>query len=213
MLSEAASFVAVCAAVIVTPGQDTALTVRITLTAGRRSGFATAAGVASGQACWSVAAAAGLTAVLLASDAAFTTIKVLGAAYLILLGAHALREATRRDRCLVPVAPTGHSGPDVAGAYRQGLLSNLANPKMAAFFGSLLPQFVAGSHSTFVPSLALGGAFCGMTLAWLSLYAIALTRLRSLLERPAARRWLDAVTGTALVAFGVKLAVARAPGQ
>ncbi|HWM09910.1 MAG TPA: LysE family transporter, partial [Solirubrobacteraceae bacterium] len=85
---------------------------------------------------------------------------------------------------------------------RQGLLSNLGNPKMAVFFSSLLPQF----GSSFAVLLALGLLFCALTLAWLCAYALAVARAGDVLRRPRVRRTLDAVTGTALVALGLRLA-------
>jgi threonine/homoserine/homoserine lactone efflux protein len=93
-------------------------------------------------------------------------------------------------------------------AFRQGLVSNLGNPKMAVFFSSLLPQFVPGTP-TFASLFALGIVFCAMTFAWLSLYAVVVERAGAVLRRPRVRRWLDAVTGTVLVALGLRVATTR----
>jgi threonine/homoserine/homoserine lactone efflux protein len=93
----------------------------------------------------------------------------------------------------------------VAQALREGLLSNLGNPKMAVFFASLLPQFAPEGSSSFAVLLALGFLFCAMTLAWLSLYAVAISRFGGLLTTTV-RRVLDAVTGAVLVALGYRLA-------
>ena len=92
------AFVGVAALVIVTPGPDTALTVRNALLGGRRAGVATAAGVALGLAVWTAAASAGLAALLVASEPAFVAVKLAGAAYLVLLGAQTLLHALRGDR-------------------------------------------------------------------------------------------------------------------
>jgi threonine/homoserine/homoserine lactone efflux protein len=94
-----------------------------------------------------------------------------------------------------PVKAGGHG-------YRQGLLSNLGNPKMAVFFTGLLPQFAG----TFQTMLALGIVFAALTLAWLTLYACAVARARRALSRSRARRTLDAVTGAALIALGLRVA-------
>ena len=96
MLQTVAAFLAVSAVVICTPGQDTALTIRNTLSGGRRSGVTTAVGVSLGQAVWTVAASAGLVAILSASEPAFRALKVAGAAYLVFLGAETLWSALRR---------------------------------------------------------------------------------------------------------------------
>jgi threonine/homoserine/homoserine lactone efflux protein len=197
-LGELAAFVGVSLIVICTPGQDTALTIRNTLVGGRGGGIKTALGVASGQLTWALASSAGLAAVLLASRPLFTGIRLAGAAYLLLLGAQALLAAARgREH-----APARRRR---GAAYRQGILSNLGNPKMVVFFTSLLPQF----GSSFAAMLALGAVFATMTLAWLSLYALAVARAAALLSRIRVRRALDALTGCALAALGLRLATER----
>jgi threonine/homoserine/homoserine lactone efflux protein len=196
-MTELLAFLGVAVVVIVTPGQDTALTVRNTLAGGRRAGVQTAAGVVAGQAVWALAAAAGVAALLVASEPAFVALKVAGAAYLIYLGAQALLAAVRhRPRAEL------ERGATPGRELRQGLLSNLGNPKMAVFFSSLLPQFA----DSFAALLALGLLFCALTLLWLSAYALAVARAGDVLRRPRVRRTIDAVTGTALVALGVRLA-------
>ena len=203
MLAGLAAFVAVAAVVIVTPGQDTALTIRNTLVGGRRAGIFTALGVSSGQAVWALATSAGLAALIAASQPAFVAIKLGGAAYLVWLGLHSLRAAWRRVATGRREREAG--GPSPRTAFRQGATSNLGNPKMAVFFTSLLPQF-AGS---FAGLLALGVVFAVLTVAWLSAYALVVARAGATLRRPAVRRILDAVTGAVLVAFGLRLATER----
>ncbi len=206
MLESLTAFVAVSAVVICTPGQDTALTIRNTLAGGRRNGIATALGVAGGQALWTLAASAGVVALLSASEPAFHALKLAGAAYLVYLEAQSLFAALRRhsvDRLQQSVAKSG--GSTSSRAFRQGGISNLGNPKMAVFFASLLPQFAPRESTSFIWLLALGLLFCAMTLGWVTLYAVAVARVRSLFVGPA-RRALDAVTGTVLVIFGLRLA-------
>ncbi len=98
MPPDIAAFLGVATLVIVTPGQDTALTVRNTLAGGRRGGIFTALGVVTGQASWALATSAGITGLLLASEPAFRALKLAGAAYLVLLGAQAMRDALSRRR-------------------------------------------------------------------------------------------------------------------
>jgi threonine/homoserine/homoserine lactone efflux protein len=202
-MAELAAFLAVAVVVIVTPGQDTALTVRNTIAGGRRAGVRTAAGVVCGQAVWALAAAVGVAALLAASEPALVALKLAGAAYLVHLGARALLAAVRRDRSSGehPAA----ARPARGHALRQGLLSNLANPKMAVFFTSLLPQF----GDSLPALLGLGLLFCGLTFLWLGAYALAVARADDVLLRPGVRRAIDAVTGTALVALGLRLAAAE----
>ena len=201
------AFVAVSAVVICTPGQDPALTIRNTLAGGRRSGVATAAGVALGQTIWTLAASAGVVALLSASEPAFRALKLAGAAYLVYLGAQSLYGALRGGGAhSLQQSVAKLPGLTSSRALRQGILSNLGNPKMAVFFVSLLPQFAPGRSASFFALLALGLLFCSMTLGWLTLYAIAVARVRRLLAGPT-RRGLDALTGIVLFVFGVRLAL------
>lgn len=200
------AFVAVSAVVIATPGQDTALVIKSTLAAGRAGGVSTAFGVSAGQAVWALATSVGLAAVLVASERVFLALKLVGAAYLVWLGLHALWNAVRRR---APDAEGKAARPlSRRSAFRQGTLSNLGNPKMAVFFTSLLPQF-AGDGAAFLDLLALGLLFAGLTLAWLSVYAFVIERASCALRRTAVRRALDAVTGIVLVALGLRLATER----
>jgi threonine/homoserine/homoserine lactone efflux protein len=197
------AFLPVALLVIVTPGPDTAVTVRSALLGGRGPGVLTALGAITGQMCWTLAAAAGVTALLLASEPVFLALKVAGAVYLVYLGAQALRAAFRG------VAPEERLGAgraiSPATAYRQGLLSDLGNPKIGAFFTSLLPQF-AGAHPGFGTMVGLGAMFAVLTLAWLVAYVCAVDRAAAVLRRSGVRRAMEAVTGTVLVALGLRLA-------
>jgi threonine/homoserine/homoserine lactone efflux protein len=211
MLDNLFAFVAVSAVVICTPGQDTALTIRNTLTSGRRSGIATAGGVAAGQAVWTVAASAGAVALLTASEPVFRTLKLVGAAYLLYLGAQSLWVAVRgRGKPRPSAGGAGLARSSSRKALREGLFSNLGNPKMAVFFASLLPQFAPEGRASFAALLALGLLFCALTFAWLTFYAVAIARLGRLLTATV-RRALDAVTGVVLVALGLRLATDQRP--
>ena len=206
VLASLAAFIGVSLVVICTPGQDTALTIRNTLAGGRRSGVATAGGVALGLATWTGAASLGVVALLSASEPAFRALKLVGAGYLVYLGVLSLHAAVRgrahgRE-------PRGGTSLTPGRALRQGLVSNLGNPKIALFFASLLPQFAPEGRGAFAGFLALGLLFSAMTLAWLSLYAVVVHRLRGALGGPV-RRALDAVTGFVLVALGLRVAAAE----
>jgi threonine/homoserine/homoserine lactone efflux protein len=238
------AFLGVSVVVIVVPGPDTALTIRNALAGGRRAGVATAAGVATGQAVWTVAAGVGVAELIQASEPAFRVMRTVGAAYLIFLGLQSLGKALRTTRHPDPavglwttrrrfpaVGLPSRLGPPqrrvelrrgrvaaplgrvAAGGWmspgrglRQGVVSNLANPKMAAFFLSLLPQFAAAGGGA-GPVLMLGLVFCLMTLGWLALYSVVVDRARVVLRRPRVRRALDGLSGVALVGFGARLAV------
>jgi threonine/homoserine/homoserine lactone efflux protein len=207
-VTDLVGFVALAIVVIVTPGPDTALVIRNTLVAGRPAGVMTAAGVALGQATWSVATSVGVAALLVAAEPAFAALKLAGAAYLIYLGAQSLWSAFR-GRAAHPAAAGTVGRVRTATALRQGILSNLTNPKMAVFFPSLLPQFVAADAPSFLALFALGLLFCLMTLAWLTTYAFAVARAGDILRRSGVRRAIEAVTGLVLLAFGIRVATVR----
>jgi threonine/homoserine/homoserine lactone efflux protein len=199
-------FVGVAVVVIVTPGPDTALTVRNALVGGRRAGVRTAAGVVAGQAVWTLATSAGIAALLVASRPAFTALRYAGAAYLLYLGLRSLLAAVR-DGGDPPARRPGR--PPAVAAFRQGLVSNLANPKSAVFFTSLLPQFAPSGRASFPALLALGLVYCSITLAWLCASAAAVARVGVALRRPLVRRAIEAVTGVVLTALGFRLATER----
>jgi threonine/homoserine/homoserine lactone efflux protein len=129
-------------------------------------------------------------------------LKLAGALYLIWIGIQMLRA---RDQVIFS---TGRSSGSGAKALRQGLLSDLGNPKIAVFFTSFLPQFVHGG-AVFLPLLLLGSLFAVLTLTWLAVYALLIGRSSGLLRRPRVRKALDRFTGVVLIAFGVRLALER----
>ncbi|MBV9818754.1 MAG: LysE family translocator [Solirubrobacterales bacterium] len=202
-------FLGVAAVVIVAPGPDTAVVTKNGLLHGRRLGLATAFGVNCGLLVWTVATASGLAALVRASEVAFTVLKFVGAAYLIWLGIQALR--ARRTATAAPGgAGGGATRPISAGrGFRQGLASNLSNPKIALMFTSLLPQFVSPGTPVLRPFLVLGGVFVAMTLLWLCGYAVVAARAARLLQRPRVARAIDGVTGVVLIGFGLRLATER----
>jgi RhtB (resistance to homoserine/threonine) family protein len=198
-------FLGVAAVLIVVPGPDMALVTKNAVIHGRRAALETAFGVGAGLAVWTVASALGVASLVRASATAFTAVKLLGAAYLIWLGVQALRSARHRW----VRADENASERFVLGTragFRQGLLSNLGNPKIAAFFTSLLPQFIGSGRAVLVPFLLLGGMFVLMTLAWLSAYALVAVRASTVLRRPRVKATLDRLTGVVLIGLGVRLA-------
>lgn len=203
-MGELVAFLAVALVVICTPGPDTALTVRNSLLGNRRAGIFTALGVSTGQLVWTLAASIGIAALLVASEPAFQALKLAGAAYLIWLGVQTLWSVVRRQSRERDSEP--RRAVSARQAWRQGVLSNLGNPKSAAFFTSLLPQFGDGS---FFALLALGLLYSALTLTWLTGYAVVVNKAGDVLRRERVRRAIDAVMGAVLVAFGIRLAERR----
>jgi len=201
------TFLGISAAVIVSPGPDTALTVRNTFLGGRHGGILTAVGVSAGQVVWSVGTSLGLLALLLTSESVFQALKLLGAAYLGYLGVKSLRSAFRGR------SPRGSESQQDAraqlgglAAFRQGLLNNLANPKMAVFFASVLPQFAPPGHGMLWVLVLLGIVFSALTFLWLTLYAVVIARAGEFVRGSRIRRAIDGTAGMALIGLGVSVA-------
>lgn len=210
MVNQFAAFAGVAVLLIITPGPDMALVLRNALIGGRRSAIFTAFGVVSGLVIRTLAASAGMAALLVASEPAFIAVKLAGAAYLIYLGAQALWGAIHRAHSNGD--SMGHGSVSRLGAtaaFRQGMVSNLGNPKIAVFFTSLLPQFTPNDDASFTALLLLGLCFCALGLAWLTAYAFLVAKAGDLLRRPAIRRSIEGLTGTVLVALGLRLANAH----
>jgi len=197
------AFLGISVLVIVTPGPDTAITVRNTLLGGRSGGIASALGVALGQGIWALGTSLGVIGLLLASSAAFHAVQLLGAAYLIFLGVQSLWAALHDRGASLTMAAAEHRL-SWSRAFRQGIASDLGNPKMAVFFASLLPQFAPTPD--FPNLLGLGLVFCAMTFAWLSAYAVVVSRARDWLLQSWIKQALEAVTGAVLVVLGLRLA-------
>jgi threonine/homoserine/homoserine lactone efflux protein len=197
-------FLALSVLLIVIPGPDTAMVTKNAVVGGRRSGVFAALGVSVGLTIWTAAAALGIAALLRASSVAFFTLKVVGAIYLTWVGVQMLR-----SRGLAGGDDLSSRAASGVRALRQGLLSDLGNPKIAVFFTSLLPQFVHGHGSAFVPLLLMGVTFAALTLVWLAAYALAVGHASGVLRKAAVRKALDRFTGLVLIGFGVRLAFER----
>lgn len=199
------AFVAVSIAVVVIPGPDMALVARNVLRHGRSAGFATSVGICTGVLGWAIAAALGVATLLATSAAAFTALKLAGAAYLIYLGITTLRA---RDLSGVEGA-SGSSQLPWHRAWLQGALSALLNPKLGVFFLTLLPQFIAPGDPSALRALQLAVVFELIGLVWLLIYSAMLGALGTALGRPGPRRLMRWMTGTILVGLGARVALER----
>jgi threonine/homoserine/homoserine lactone efflux protein len=190
----------------ISPGPDMALVTTTSLLHGRAAAIRTSLGISTGTLIWATLAGLGVAALLAASAEAFAVIRLLGAAYLVYLGARALLEAFRGPTLVgavtEPVPTTAARRP-----YRQGLLTNLLNPKVGLFYTTLVPQLVDPGDPIALVSIAVGAAHATIGLAWLVALAVVVDRLGDVLRRPRIRRALAGATGTILVAFGLRVAV------
>ena len=197
-----AAYVAVIALLIFTPGPDTALVIRNALGSGARAATATAFGVGLGSLVWALASLLGIAVLLQASATAFTVLKLAGAAYLAYLGVKTLL-AGRRS-----ATPATVAGLDDRGAFQQGVLGNLLNPKAAAIFVTVLPQFIQPGDSP-LRLMLMVAAYEAILIPWLSLYGHVVSRAGRSRLGTRVREWLKRATGVVLIGLGVRLAFER----
>ena len=189
-----------------TPGPDTAYILGRTIAQGREAGIASALGICVGSIFHTCAAALGLSAILATSALAFVAIKLLGGAYLIFLGIKMLLD--RRKHLSLP---TNFRRRTIAAAFRQGVFTNILNPKVALFFLAFLPQFIdPASNMKVLAFLALGltfvttGTIWCLVLAWFA--SVFSERLRG---NEAIEQWLNRAAGALFVFLGLRLASAK----
>jgi threonine/homoserine/homoserine lactone efflux protein len=190
-------------ALALTPGLDTFYILTRSGREGHVVGLAAVLGINTGCIVHTLAAVLGISAILMTSALAFTVLKYLGAAYLVWIGLRMLlsRATTRK--------PTETRGRGLGAAFRQGMLTNVLNPKVALFFLAFLPQFVSmhAAHPQFGLML-LGLSVIGTGLIWSTVLALMGGRIHRLLNtKPKIGQWMDRVCGTVLLGFGVKLAL------
>ncbi|MFD0905577.1 LysE family translocator [Actinomadura sediminis] len=207
------AFTGAAVLIAMAPGPSTVVIMRASMLSGRRAGLAAVLGNETGVLAWGLAAAAGLTALLAASRLAYDGLRVAGAAVLVWFGVRALRQARRR--IAVPL-DTGADAPGTApgaprggtrwGDYRNGLITNAANPKAGVFAVSFLPQFVPAGWSVPAALVLLSVLWALIDLAWYTVIVWLVASARRLLARPAVRRSLDRLSGVVLIGLGVRLA-------
>jgi threonine/homoserine/homoserine lactone efflux protein len=198
-----ASFVLLSALLIVTPGPDTALIVRNALAGGPRASTFSAVGVAIGILAWALAATFGVGVLLERSSLAFTVLKLAGAAYLCYLGLRSLFGRVQVSQQSVPATSLSD-----LNALRQGLLSNLLNPKTGAFFVSVMPQFLMPGDSPLRLAIMVG-AFESILLVWLIGYGHVVSRLGRTGPGLRVRRAMTRLSGAILIGLGARLALER----
>lgn len=184
------------------PGAGQALMLRQTLHGGQRAAWASIAGTCTGLLMWSMAAAAGLSAILLASPGTYTVLRIAGGVTLVGIGISTFLSARRHSSAGAPMlGPPGYWR-----AYAVGLATNLGNPKAGVFAISLLPQFITTDGPVFASSIALGALWALVTASWYSLFTWAVNRGRTLVSKPAVHRTLQLITGGTLVCLGTAVA-------
>jgi threonine/homoserine/homoserine lactone efflux protein len=200
------AFVLLSVLLIVTPGPDTALIIRNALGSGPRASTFSAIGVAVGTVVWVSAATLGVGVLLEQSSMAFTALKLAGAAYLCYLGVGSLLTSARTDKAEAEAVP-GLRLPD-GGAFSQGLLSNLLNPKTGAFFVTVMPQFlVLGDPPARLAIMVI--AYESILLIWLIAYGHLVSRAGRTRFGARVRQGLTRLSGVVLIGLGARLAFER----
>lgn len=198
-------FIATTLLLAMLPGASQALMIRQVLEGGQRTLRGTLAGNASGFLLWSTAAAAGLSAVLLASPTAYAVLRIAGGVVLMILGVKTLRTALTTTVSTRPPSAGGR-GTGFAGGYLTGLITNLGNPKAGVFAVSVLPQFVTSKGPVFLSTVALGALWALVSASWYMVLTWVVSRGRALVSRPVVLRGISVTTGVVLLGLGAAVA-------
>ena len=200
-------FAATVFVVNATPGVDMMFTLARTLRHGVAGGIAAALGVAAGCVVHTLVAAFGLAALLAASGTAFALVKWAGAAYLVWLAIGMLRVSGSAAEVAAPTVERAAS-PGLWQLFRQGVLTNVLNPKIAIFFLALLPQFIdAGAPDKLLAFLFLGAWFVVQGALFLVAFVLLVAPLRRWRASPAWRRGLNVVGAAIFVWLAARLAL------
>jgi threonine/homoserine/homoserine lactone efflux protein len=201
-------FVATGVLLNLTPGQDTFYILGRSIAHGVRAGVASAFGIGAGSLIHTAMAAVGLSAILATSATAFAIVKLVGAIYLVYLGVRMIA-ATNPARDFTATQGATKSSSWVA--FRDGLLTNVLNPKVALFFLALMPQFIGPtSDSKVLAFVALGLTFITTGTIWCLVLALSAAKLRDMFDRhPSRLTSFSRAAGGLFVILGVRLAASR----
>ncbi len=203
MLHTLLTFVPVAILLSLTPGVATALVVRNAARGGRRQAFLTTSGNSLGVLAWACFAAVGIATLVAASAAVFDAVKLAGAALLLVIGLRSLVGGHRADGRRRAVIASGRA------AFREGLVTSLANPKLAVFFVALFPQFIPRGAAVLPRALAMGAVIVTVDVVWYSILALLVARARSAFIDGGWGRRIERLTGVVLIGLGVRLALER----
>jgi threonine/homoserine/homoserine lactone efflux protein len=204
MIQQLIAFTLASLLIIIVPGPDMALLLRNAARGGQRVARHTVIGIMTGNVILGTAAAFGLTILLMASTTLYHVVRIAGGLYLVWLGIQSIRSVwLQRHGAAIEGAVT-HERKEIAThhGFREGLLSNLLNPKVAIFYLSLFPQFNLNPLSPLIQHVVLAGCFCLLAAAWYVLVLAILGRIEQLLRKQAFSQTLGLVTGSVLVGLG-----------
>ncbi|MFJ6482349.1 MULTISPECIES: LysE family translocator [unclassified Streptomyces] len=199
-----AGFLVALLPLIATPGASLALLIQHVTDSGRRQALPVVLGTVTGLYVHAALAMAGLSALVMHSSLAFTAVKLIGAVYLIGLGAWTWRSAAP-NAAPVPHRPYPPTGSD--SVYAQALLANVLNPKAAAIYLTLVPQFIAPRQPFGGQILTLATAHALLIAVWLTAWTFLILRAAHALHGPRFKRTAAKATAAVLIALGIRSAV------
>ncbi|EAR62652.1 LysE family translocator [Neptuniibacter caesariensis] len=203
-------FLITITALTITPGVDSVLVIRNSARGGSKDGMYTSLGICLGLFAHALISAAGLSLILLSSAELFTLLKLAGAAYLIWLGVQSIRSALKHQT-LPYESVSSVAEVSVFRSLREGLLSNVLNPKTIVFYMAFLPQFIDPDHPPIPQALMMAGIHFVLAMLWQGGLVLMVKRARVWLQQPKVSKTLDSITGLILVAFGARLVTSSAP--
>jgi threonine/homoserine/homoserine lactone efflux protein len=196
-------FVIMSVMLIILPGPDTAIVTRNTLAGGSPKGLKTLSGTICALLIHTFAAVAGLSAIIVKSAFLFSVFKYAGAVYLVYLGIKSIMALKNNVISEEITEPGKYKNKSY---FKQGFLTNILNPKVAVFFLTFLPQFVSTGSDPLIPFLLMGATYALLTTVWFMLYIFLINQISTFMKKPKTTKVIEALTGTVLIGFGIKLA-------
>jgi threonine/homoserine/homoserine lactone efflux protein len=198
------TFLPVAALLTIAPGPATALVVRSAIAGGRRRALITTAANELGVVVWAVLSILGISALVAASEVAYAGLKLAGAGVLVYLGVQAIVKARRGE---TPEPAAAHTVRGHRAAFRDGLITALANPKLAVFYVALFPQFIPAGAPVLPATLLMTATIVVLDFAWYGVLAAAVARAKRAYDGSRLARRVEALTGALLVGLGIRVAL------
>ena len=204
MLENLLSFAILAGLLTLLPGIDTAQILRAVTVGGRSTGYATLFGILGGVWVWGIAAALGISALLIASEIAYTVVKWIGALYLIYLGIKMWIDSRKITHETIQTRIENKS--TFLKSFTRALFITLSNPKNGAFYVAILPQFLPDELPAVLGGFILATIHNALTFTWFSLVILGAGFAKKSLRDPKVQKIMERVSGLALIGFGIKVA-------
>jgi threonine/homoserine/homoserine lactone efflux protein len=200
MLSNLVTFAILAGILVLIPGLDFAVVLRYSATQSRRASFLVSLGITSGLYIWGLAAVIGVAAILKTSAAAFQVLKVVGAIYLFWMGSRFVLTSFKNKGDAPNIEISQKQNP-----YLRGLLSNILNPKPAVFYLSIFPQFIPIDSNHFLVGTLLTTIHAAESMIFFTLLILFVGKLKPFFAKPAVAKYMERLSGFAIIGFGTRL--------